>query len=88
MNVIQVNYLGTVLLTLLLLDHFNENESKIISISSIEYKRSKLTYGDSKCLISYDLIYNYFSQALNKQAIYSETKLLLNYFTRYLAQLT
>ena len=36
MNVYQVNYLGNVLLTILLLDHFNEKESKIISLSSVE----------------------------------------------------
>ena len=32
LNVFQVNYLGSVLLTLLLLEHFNEKESKIINI--------------------------------------------------------
>ena len=46
MNVYQVNYLGGVLLTLLLLDHFNEKESKIINLSSTEYKRAILVYGD------------------------------------------
>ena len=44
MNVYQVNYLGNVLLTLLLLDHFNEKESKIISLSSVEYKRANFIY--------------------------------------------
>ena len=62
MNVYQVNYLGGVLLTLLLLDHFNEKESKIINISSTEYKRAKLVYGDSKYLNNYDLMFNHFSQ--------------------------
>ena len=38
MNVFQVNYLGNVLLTLLLLDHFNEKESKIVDVSSMGYK--------------------------------------------------
>ncbi len=31
----QANYLSNVLLILLLLDHFNEKESKIINISSL-----------------------------------------------------
>ena len=52
MNVYQVNYLGNALLTLLLLEHFNEKESKIINISSTEYKRAKLVYGDSKYLMT------------------------------------
>ena len=50
LNTYQVNYLSNVLLTLLLLEHFNENESKIINLSSVLYKSSKLTYGDSKYL--------------------------------------
>ena len=87
MNVYQVNYLGNVLLTLLLFDHFNEKESKIISVSSMAYKRSKLVYGDSKYLNNYDLMFNHFSQMTNKQVFYSDTKLLVIYFTRYLAQL-
>ena len=41
LNVCQVNYLGNALLTLLLLEHFNEKESKIISVSSMAYKGSK-----------------------------------------------
>ena len=79
MNVYQVNYLGNVLLTLLLLDHFNEKESKIISVSSRAYKRSRLTYGDSKYLNNYDLMLKHFSQMKNKQVFYSDTKLLVIY---------
>ena len=41
LNVYQINYLGSALLTLLLLNHFNEKESKIISVSSMAYKGSK-----------------------------------------------
>ena len=83
----QVNYLGNALLTTLLLDHFNEKESKIINVSSMAYKRSKLNYGDSKYLNNYDLMFKYFSDMNNKQPFYSDTKLLLNYFTQYLANL-
>ena len=86
-NVYQVNYLGGVLLTLLLLDHFNEKESKIINLSSTEYRRAKLSYGDSKYLNNYDMMYNHFSQMIYKQEFYSNTKLLVVYFTRYLAEL-
>ena len=88
LNVYQVNYLGSALLTLLLLDHFNEKESKIISISSIAYKGSKLIYGDSKYLNNYNLMFKKFTELVNKQEIYSDTKMLLNYFTQYLAHLT
>lgn len=88
MNVYQVNYLGNVLLTLLLLDHFNEKESKIINVSSMAYKRSNLVYGDSKYLNNYNLMLKHFSEMINKQVFYSNTKLLVIYFTKYLAQIT
>ena len=87
MNVYQVNYLGNVLLTLLLLDHFNEKESKIISVSSMAYKGSQLDYGDSKYLNDYNLMLKHFSQMINKQVFYADTKLLVIYFTQYLANL-
>ena len=87
MNVYQVNYLGNVLLTLLLLDHFNEKESKIISVSSMAYKGSQLDYGDSKYLNDYNLMLKHFSQMTNKQVFYADTKLLVIYFTQYLANL-
>ena len=87
LNLFQVNYLGIVLLTLLLLDHFTESESKIINISSMAYKRSKLIYGDSKFLNNYDLMFKQFSEMKNKQVFYSDTKLLVNFFTQYLADL-
>jgi retinol dehydrogenase-13 len=87
-NVYQTNYLGSVLLTLLLLDHFNEKESKIINLSSIEHKRATLTYGDSKYLNNYDLMSKHFSEMIYKQNFYSNTKLLMIYFTQYLARLS
>jgi len=85
MNIYQVNYLGNVLLTLLLLDHFNETESKIINVSSMAHKRSKLTYGDSKYLNDYDLMYKKYLDTPNKHEYYIDTKLLVVYFTQYLA---
>lgn len=88
LNIYQVNYLGNVLLTLLLLDHFNEKESKIINVSSMAYKRSNLVYGDSKYLNNYNLMLKHFSEMINKQVFYSNTKLLVIYFTKYLAQIT
>ena len=87
-NTYQVNYLGNALLTLLLLDHFNEKESKIISVSSMGYKRSKLTYGYSKYLNNYDLMHEYYTKTNSKQVLYMDSKLLLNYFIQYLAQVT
>ena len=87
LDVYQVNYLGSVLLTLLLLDHFNQKESKIINLSSIEYKRAKLVNGDSKYLNNYDMMLNHYSQLSYKHLFYSNTKLLVIYFTQYLAKL-
>ena len=88
LNAFQVNYLGNALLTSLLLDHFNENEAKIINVSSMAYKRSKITYGYSKYLNNYDLMIKYFTDLKNKQEFYSDTKLLLNYFTQYIAKVS
>jgi len=85
----QVNYLGNTLLTLLLFDHFNEKESKIINVSSMGYKFAKVTNGYSKYLNSYDLMYEYYLKTQNRNMIlYSDTKLLLIYFTQYIAHLT
>jgi len=81
----QVNFLSNALLTLLLLDHFNEKESKIINVSSLAYKISKLTYGDSKLLNNYDLMEKYYKQKAHPLDAYSDSKLLLVYFTQYLA---
>ena len=83
----QVNYLGNVLLTLLLFEHFNEKESRIINVSSRSYKYSRLTYGDSKYLNNYNLMYNNYLQMRYKNIFYGNTKLLLNFFTQYLADL-
>ena len=83
-NAFQVNYLGNILLTLLLLDHFNEKESKIINVSSKAYKRAQITHGYSKLLNNYDLMKDNISKMRNKQILYANTKLLLNYFIQYL----
>ena len=85
LNTYQVNYLSNALLTLLLLDHFNEKESKIINISSLAYKFSKLTYGDSKCLNNYDLMEKLYKEKNHPLDVYSDSKLLIIYFTQYLA---
>ena len=83
-NTYQVNYLGAVLLTFLLLDYFNEKESKIINVSSMGYKTSKLTYGYSKYMGTFNDILDYYSHMKIKQVIYLDTKLLLVYFSQYL----
>ena len=86
-NTYQVNYLGNALLTLLLLDHFNEKESKIINVSSMGYKFSTIVEGYSKYLNNYDLMLDYYTNIKRKDTLYFDTKLLLNYFTQYLAHL-
>ena len=55
-DTLQINYLGTVLLTILFLAHFNEKESKIINVLSRSYKYSKVTSRYSKYLNNYDLM--------------------------------
>ena len=84
----QVNYLSNVLLTLLLLEHLNQNESKIISVSSMGYKFSKLTYGDSKYLKDSDLMHELYTKIKGRRDIYFDSKLLLNYFIQYLGDLS
>ena len=86
-NTFQVNYLSNVLLTLLLLEHFNQNESKIISVSSFAYKIAKLTNGESKYLRDSDLMHELYSKIRRKRQIYADSKLLINYFTQYLGNL-
>ena len=84
----QVNYLSNALLTLLLLEHFNQNESKIISVSSMGYKFSKLKIGDSKYLKDSDLMHELYSKIKRRIDIYFDSKLLLNYFIQYLGDLS
>ena len=81
----QVNYLGNVLLTLLLLDHFNEKESKIVSVSSMGYKWSSIASGYSKYFNDFDKMMEYYTKQKSKAALYMDTKLMLVYFTQYLA---
>ena len=83
----QVNYLSNALLTLFLLEHFNQKESKIISVSSKAYKMSKLTNGDSKYLKDSDLMHQKYSKNGEKRQVYGDSKLLLNYFIQYLGDL-
>ena len=84
-DIYQVNYLGNVLITLLLLDHLNEKESRILILVTSFYHYSKLTYGDSKILNNYDLMMDKISNYLMKEMfLYMDTKLLLIYFTQYL----
>ena len=84
-NAFQVNYLGNALLTLLLLDHFNEKESKIINVSSMAYKMTKLPYGYSKYMDNYNNMMDYYSNLKKNNVIYADTKLLLVYFSQYMA---
>ena len=83
----QVNYLSNVLLKLLLLEHFNQKESKIISVSSFAYKIAMLTNGESKYLNNSDLMHELYSKIRRKRQIYADSKLLLNYFIQYLGDL-
>ena len=87
LNVFQVNYLGSVLLTLLLLEHFNEKESKIINISSVLHKKATFKEGDSKYLNNFELMNQKYFEIRGKERLYENTKLLVIYFTQYLSLL-
>ena len=63
-DIYQVNYLGNVLITLLLLDHLNEKESRILILVTSFYHYSKL---------------------MREMFLYMDTKLILIYFTQYIA---
>ena len=85
-NIFQVNYLGNVLLTLLLLDHFNDKESRIINVSSMGYKYSKLIFGYFKLLNNYDFkSKSFYNFKMSEDQLYIDSKLLLIYFSQYLA---
>lgn len=84
---IQGNHLGPMLLTLLLLDHFNP-QSKIINVSSRSHKKGNLTTDSIKTLSDNELIKEYYYQSFTKTLeLYGATKLMNIYFTQYLAEM-
>ena len=84
---LQGNYLGPCLLTLLLLNHFNE-KGRIIFLGSIAHYTAFLSKGDSKLFDDPILFKNNFCDSYYSKlmGLYSITKLLILLFSKYLAK--
>lgn len=84
---IQGNYLGMALLSNLLLKHFNENEGKIINVSSIAHFWSDLNESNYDVLLDNDKMNKkYFSSEFGKFNLYCTSKLLVMLFTEHLSK--
>ena len=84
---LQGNHIGSMYLTLLLLDHFAQ-ESKVICVSSCCHYYSDLTVKSPVILSDLDLIkQRYFKNFGTKHMLYSCCKLMNIYFALYLAEL-
>ena len=84
----QGNYLGPCLLTLLLIDHFNNNESRIIFLGSVGHyistlKKEDLKYFNDQKLYKENICKSIYAKFLGQ---YCSTKLLLMLFSKYLAK--
>ena len=78
------NYLSSVLLTFLLMDHLNEN-SKIINLASIGHKFCSFNKEIAKKVFDNEYLKTYFSSSANKNILYHVTKLSMIFFTQELA---
>ena len=78
------NYFSLVLLTLLLMDHLNEN-SKIINLASVGHKFCSFNKEIAKKIFDNEYLKTYFTSSANKDALYCVTKLCIVYFTQELA---
>ena len=84
---LQGNYLGPCLLTLLLLNNFNE-KGRIIFLGSVTHYITFLSKGDSKYFSDEKLFKNKFCTSYYSQlfGLYATTKLLILLFSKYLAK--
>ena len=84
----QGNYLGPCLLTLLLIDHFNDNEGRIIFLGSVGHLFSTLSKKDLKYFNDQKLFKEKICSSLYSKFIgqYFNSKLLLMIFSKYLAK--
>lgn len=87
-STLQGNYLGPCLLTLLLLPHFNKDNARIIFLGSIAHYTSTIKEGDSKYFLEPQIFKDKFCSSFYSRFIglYSNTKLLIMFFTQYLAK--
>lgn len=83
---IQGNYIGMVLLSFLLIDHFNNEEGRIINISSLGHFWSDLDLNNFEVFKDNSLIEKkYFTSEFGKFNLYFTSKLMIIYFTQYLS---
>ena len=86
---LQTNFVGHVLLTFLLFDMLDKNDARIINLSSVAYTASDF-YNNININEMYDLSKTekkYFSSLRGKGNLYGNTKLLMIYFSKFLAKL-
>lgn len=86
---LQGNFTGHVLLTFLLFDILDKTDARIINLSSIAYIGTDFTE-DVNIKELYDIKKSkqkYFDGIVGKDKLYSNTKLLMIYFSKYLAQI-
>ena len=86
-NCFQTNHLSHMLLSFLLLDHFEKNNAKIINLSSMNHQlsdyseKSILDYRNQKDFSDYET--KYYRNVMGKNLLYANTKLANVYFTQY-----
>jgi NAD(P)-dependent dehydrogenase (short-subunit alcohol dehydrogenase family) len=86
---LQGNFTGHVLLTFLLFDILDKNDARIINLSSIAYLGTDFT-NDINIKELYDLRKSeekYFGGIKGKGRLYSNTKILMIYFSKYLTKI-
>ena len=88
-SLLQGNFVGHVLLTFLLFDLLDKNEARIINLSSLLHPVAD--YKDNMNIKEmYDLKKNeekYYSNPVEKGILYSNTKLLMIYFSKFLRKI-
>ena len=83
---IQGNYIGMVLLSFLLIEHFNHEEGRIINVSSIGHFWSDLELNNFEVFKNNSLIEKkFFASEFGKFNLYFTSKLMIIYFTQYLS---
>jgi len=86
---LQSNFVGHVLLTFLLFDMFDKNDSRIINLSSIAHTATDFK-NDINIKEMYDLTKTekkYYKNYKGKAYLYGNTKILMLYFSKFLTKL-
>ena len=86
---LQTNFVGHVLLTFLLFDMLDKNDSRIINLSSVAYTATDYK-NDINIKEMYDLTKTekkYYKNIQGKSHLYGNTKILMIYFSKFLQKL-